>query len=74
MEFPQRANKAQKMKVTRPAHLKKDAHRIKRWMENAGFKKVVITGQRANWLVVTNGDLSCLAKFASVEAKYEGKR
>lgn len=62
------------MKVSREAYYKRDALRIKRWMEWAGFRTVRITGKRTNWLVSTNGAVGDLAKFAGREAHYESKR
>ncbi len=62
------------MNVSRKAYLKKDAKRIKKWMHDAGFATVVITGERGDWLVSTAGSVLSLAKFASVEAKYESRK
>ncbi len=59
------------MKVTRETHYKRDALRILRMMDQAGFKRVKITGKRGNWLVATHGSVSPLGRFASKEAHYE---
>lgn len=63
--------KMKEWKYSRPAYLKKEAERIARMMKRAGMIDVEITGSKGNWLVVSNGSTSALAKFASEEAHYE---